>query len=81
MKILKVQAKKKKKKTNTKPVISSINYEALLTLGLKADIMFSMEAISYIFQKMKKGWLKIGHASSAGSCFLISDFSYPEITG
>ena len=57
MKILKVQAKKKKKrkKTNTKTLISSINYEALLTLGLKADIMFSMEAISYIFQKMKKG--------------------------
>ena len=57
MKILKVQAKKKKKrkKTNTKTLISSINYEALLTLGLKADIMLSKEAISYIFQNMKKG--------------------------
>lgn len=56
MKILEVQAKRKKrKKTNIKTLISNINYEALITLGLKADIMFSMEAISYIFQTMKKG--------------------------
>ena len=56
MKILEVQAKRKKrKKTNIKTLISNINCEALITLGLKANIMFSMEAISYIFQTMKKG--------------------------
>lgn len=53
MKTLKEQAKQRKQ--TKKKLILSIPYEALKTLGLKADIMFSMEAINAIFQKMKRG--------------------------
>lgn len=55
MKTLKEQAGQKKRKRKKKKTSLSISYQALNTLGPKAGIMFSMEAMNYIEQKMKRG--------------------------